>query len=79
MRKRRFRKGVFPSEGSDKEIEYEKLDMNNFTRTRYKVDKSTDDYYAKILSSKRYKNTYMYLYFMLQVIHQKITKNIQVL
>lgn len=53
--------------------------MNNFTRTRYKVDKSTDDYYAKILASKRYKNTYMYLYFMLQVIHQKITKNIQVL
>ncbi|AXU27639.1 TPA: hypothetical protein ACKONR_003160 [Clostridioides difficile] len=52
--------GVFPSEGSDKEIEYEKLDMNNFTRTRYKVDKSTDDYYANILSSKRYKK-YLYV------------------
>lgn len=48
-------KGVFASEGSDKGIEYEKLDMNNFTRTKYKVDKNTDDYYAKILSSKRYK------------------------
>lgn len=48
-------KGVFASEGSDKDIEYEKLDMNNFTRTKYKVDKNTDDYYAKILSSKRYK------------------------
>ncbi|HBG5346298.1 TPA: hypothetical protein KQG29_003745 [Clostridioides difficile] len=52
--------GVFPSEGSDKELEYGKLDMNNFTRTRYKVDKSTDDYYAKILSSKRYKK-YLYV------------------
>ena len=47
-------------EGSDKEIEYEKLDMNNFTRTRYKVDKSTDDYYANILASKRYKK-YLYV------------------
>ncbi|MDX5701415.1 hypothetical protein SIK49_16190, partial [Clostridioides difficile] len=42
------------------EIEYEKLDMNNFTRTRYKVDKSTDDYYANILTSKRYKK-YLYV------------------
>lgn len=48
-------KGVFASEGSDKDIEYEKLDMNNFKRTKYKVDKSTDDYYTKVLSSKRYK------------------------
>ncbi|MDN9637473.1 hypothetical protein KLL63_16140 [Clostridioides difficile] len=52
--------GVFPSEGSDKELEYGKLDMNNFTRTRYKLDKSIDDYYAKILSSKRYKK-YLYV------------------
>ncbi|HBG9835754.1 TPA: hypothetical protein KRW47_002828, partial [Clostridioides difficile] len=59
-KKEDLEKGVFPSEGSDKEIEYEKLDMNNFTRTRYKVDKSTDDYYAKILSSKRYKK-YLYV------------------
>ncbi|MBH6948937.1 hypothetical protein I6A93_14525 [Clostridioides difficile] len=48
-------KGVFTSEGSDKDIEYEKLDMNNFKRTKYKVDKSTADYYTKVLSSKRYK------------------------
>nr|WP_243468115.1 hypothetical protein [Clostridioides difficile] len=59
-KKEDLEKGVFPSEGSDKEIEYEKLDMNNFTRTRYKVDKSTDDYYAKILASKRYKK-YLYV------------------
>ncbi|EML6502152.1 TPA: hypothetical protein KON86_003682 [Clostridioides difficile] len=59
-KKEDLEKGVFPSEGSDKEIEYEKLDMNNFTRTRYKVDKSTDDYYANILTSKRYKK-YLYV------------------
>lgn len=59
-KKEDLEKGVFPSEGSDKEVEYEKLDMNNFTRTRYKVDKSTDNYYAKILSSKRYKK-YLYV------------------
>lgn len=54
-KKEDLEKGVFPSEGSDKELEYEKLDMNNFIRTKYKVDKNIDDYYAKILSSKRYK------------------------
>ncbi|HBG1252541.1 TPA: hypothetical protein KPG67_003469 [Clostridioides difficile] len=59
-KKEDLEKGVFPSEGSDKEIEYEKLDMNNFTRTIYKVDKSTDDYYANILASKRYKK-YLYV------------------
>ncbi|HBF6274802.1 TPA: hypothetical protein ACP6IR_003332 [Clostridioides difficile] len=59
-KKEDLEKGVFPSEGSDKEIEYEKLDMNNFTRTRYKVDKSADDYYANILTSKRYKK-YLYV------------------
>ncbi|MCJ0224370.1 hypothetical protein JY758_12360 [Clostridioides difficile] len=59
-KKEDLEKGVFPSEGSDKEVEYEKLDMNNFTRTRYKVDKSTDNYYANILASKRYKK-YLYV------------------
>ncbi len=54
-KKEDLEKGVFPSEGSDKELEYEKLDMNNFIRIKYKVDKNIDDYYAKILSSKRYK------------------------
>lgn len=54
-KKEDLEKGVFPSEGSDKELEYEKLDMSNFIRTKYKVDKNIDDYYAKILSSKRYK------------------------
>lgn len=34
--------------------------MNDFTRTRYKVDKSSDNYYANILSSKRYKK-YLYV------------------
>lgn len=59
-KKEDLEKGVFPSEGDDKAVEYEKLDMNDFTRTRYKVDKSSDNYYANILSSKRYKK-YLYV------------------
>lgn len=54
-KKEDLEKGVFMSEGSDKKIECEKLDMNNFIRTRYKVDKDIDEYHVKVLSSKRYK------------------------
>ncbi|MGX9757865.1 hypothetical protein ACWYRQ_16475 [Clostridioides difficile] len=54
-KKEDLEKGVFISEGSDKKVEYEKLDSNNFIRTRYKVDKDVDECLVKVLSSKRYK------------------------
>ncbi|MCC0696848.1 MULTISPECIES: hypothetical protein [unclassified Clostridioides] len=54
-KKEDLEKGVFISEGSDKKVEYEKLDMDNFIRTKYKVDKDIDEYHVKVLSSKRYK------------------------
>lgn len=72
-KKEDLEKGVFLLEGSDKEIEYEKLDMNNFIRIRYKVDKSIDDYYVKILVLKRYKK-YLYV-FVFYVISDLLENN----